>query len=86
MTCLMRAYVLREAMLCRGDFLWNILYCWRACLQNGIFKNMLCFTGRHVLLKDMFFMWIFIVRGHFFQFKMSHVLLEGMPYWKPYIT
>ena len=68
-----------------GDFLWNILYWWRACLQNGIFHNTLCFTGRHVLLEDMFFMWIFIVSRHVLRFKMSHILLEGLPYWKPYI-
>ena len=37
-----------------GNVLWDVMYWWNACLQDGISYNMLCFTERHVLLEVMF--------------------------------
>ena len=37
-----------------GNVVWDVMYWWSACLQDGISYNMLCFTERHVLLEVMF--------------------------------
>ena len=71
----MEYLVLVESMSSEWHISQYVVFYWKTCL-----------TGRHVLLEDMFFMWIFIVRGHVLRFKMSHILLQGLPYWKPYIT
>ena len=37
-----------------GNVVWEFMYWWSACLQDGISYNMLYFTERHVLLEVMF--------------------------------
>ena len=57
----MRAYVLKEGVLLeRMSSGWHIL------------QYMLCFTGRHFLLDDMFYLWVCIIAGHVLQFETSY--------------
>ena len=66
------------------------MYWCNACLQDGISYNMLCFTGRHVLLEIMFFLRVCIIGGHVLLFDLtinwricligSHVRHKGMSY------
>ena len=47
--------------------------------SDGISYNMMCFTGRHVLLENMFYLRACIIGGHVLLFEMSnwrHVLQE----------
>ena len=48
MTCIMIAYVLGRSCFVLGNVLWEVMYWWSACLQDGISYNMLCFTESHV--------------------------------------
>ena len=44
-----------------GNVLWDVLYWWSACLQDGISYNMLCFAGSnffsggHVFIEGMYY-------------------------------
>ena len=62
----MRAYVLREVMLCRNKclVLWEVMCWWSPCLQDGLSCNALCFSGRNFLLDDMFCLMVCILGGH----------------------
>ena len=53
-TCLMRAYVLREVMLCRRKYLMGGHVLVKYMFSEWLSFNMLCFAGRHVLQEDMF--------------------------------
>ena len=76
-TCVLSCFV-------RGNVLWEVMYWWSACLQDGI--SYMCFVVRHVLLEGMFFLRVCIIKGHVLQSKMSYGLLVGMSYRKPCIT
>ena len=39
-----------------GNVLWVVMCWWSARLQDGISHIILCFTGRHFLLDDMFYL------------------------------
>ena len=56
--------------------MWEVMYWWSACLQDDTYYNMLCFTGRHFLLDDMFYLRVCIIEGHVLQLEMS---IEGQP-------
>ena len=76
------------------------MYWWRACLQDGISYNMLCFTERHVLLEVMFYLRVTIIGGHVLLFEMSYwgtcfsgghilqddLLYRGTPYMRTGLT
>ena len=59
-------------MLCLGNVLWEVMYWWSACLEDGICYNMLCFTERYVLLEVMFYLRVGIIGGHVLLFEMSY--------------
>ena len=57
---------------------------WSACLQDSISCYMFCFTGRHFLLDDMFYLRVCIIEGMSYSsccFTGIHVLQEGIFYW-----
>ena len=88
-THLMRAYAIRVVMLCRrkchvGGHDW-----WSACLQDGISYNMFCFTGKHFLLEEMFYLRVYFIGEHVLQLEMSywgtcfiggHILSDDLSY------
>ena len=59
MTCPMRAYVLREVMLCTRKFLWEAMRWWSVyqitCLFVGIRYRRACLAVQDVLLEYMFY-------------------------------
>ena len=55
-----------------GNVLWEVMYWWSACLQDGISYNMLCFTKRPVLQEVMFYFRVDIVGGHVLLFELSY--------------
>ena len=63
-----------------GNVLWEFMYWWSACLQDGISYNLLCFIERYVLVGVMFYFRVYIIGGHVLLFEMSHwgTGLEGM--------
>ena len=73
MTCLMRAYVLREVMLCRRkclvggheDTLYEERFYWRVCLIGShVLQGGISFTGGNVLQGYMQYEWTCIVELH----------------------
>ena len=45
--------------------MWEVMYWWIACFQDGISYNMLCFIGRHFLLDEMFYLKVCFIGEHF---------------------
>ena len=86
MTCLMRAYVLREAMLCRRRFIleyfvlverissgWHIS-------QYVVFYWKTCFTGRFVFHVDIYFRKAYFAVQDVSCFTGGYALLEAIYY------
>ena len=48
----MIAYVLGRSWFVGGNILLVVMCWWSACLYDGIYCNMLCFTGRNFLLDE----------------------------------
>ena len=69
MTCLMRAHVLREVMLCRRKcfvvdhentlneerFYWTVCFIGNHLLHDGMFCRWTCLAGVHVICVDMYY-------------------------------
>ena len=68
----MGVHVFQDDMSCESIVLCEVMCRWSACLYDGISCHMFCFTGRHFLLDDMFYLRVCIVGGHVLQFMLLH--------------